>query len=191
MTSSARLRDVEQLLDDEVVLIVVAQVVRGHGPEVVDDPARQLDVRRDLVPVVAQQCGQHLLAVNAHRADPGEVIEPGMTELHGLRGHVQPLGEQALETDGDIAEPDRTVAVVEQRARDDAHRVGEIDDPRVVRSELPNAIGDVEHHRDGAQGFGESAGAGRLLPDAAAAKRDGLVGEPCRLAADADLQEHG
>ena len=113
-----------------------------------------------------------------------------MAEVHRLRRHVQPLGEEALETDCDIAEPDRSMPVVEQRPRDDAHRVGEVDDPRVVGADLSNAISDVEHDRHRAQGLRESTGPGRLLPDAATAKRNGLVGEPCGLAADADLQEH-
>ena len=38
-------------------------------------------------------------------------------------------GEPALEADRDVAQPDRVVSGVEQRARDDADRVGEVDDP--------------------------------------------------------------
>ncbi len=181
----------EKFLHDKVVLVVVAQVVRGHGPEVVDDVPGQLDVGGDLVTVNTEQCGQDLLAVDAHRTYPREVIQPGMPELHGFRRHVQPPGEQPLEADRHVAEADRAVAVVEERTRHDAHRIGEIDNPRVVRRELSHPVGDPEDHRHGTERLGESAGTRGLLTDAPAAKRDGLVGEACGLTPHADLQKHG
>lgn len=190
MTSSARLGELQQFLDDEVVLIVVAQIVGGHRLEVVDDPPRKLHVSGDLVAVVAQQRRQRILAIHLDRPDPGEVIQSRMTELHNVRRDAQPRCEQALETDCHIAEPDRTVAMIQQRAGHDANRVGEIDDPGVVRREPPDAIGDVEHDRHGAQRFGESAGAGGLLADASAAQGDRLIAVAGCLAADANLQEH-
>ena len=51
-------------------------------------------------------------------------------------------------------------------------------------------LGDVEHHRHGAQRLREPAGAGRLLPDAPARQRQRLVAQPRLLAADADLDQH-
>ena len=56
--------------------------------------------------------------------------------------------------------------------------------------ELAHALGDAEHDRHRAQRLGEAARAGGLLADAAARERDGLVAEPRRLPADADLDEH-
>ena len=82
------------------------------------------------------------------------------------------------------------MAGVEQRARDDADRVREVDDPGASAPELANAVGDLEHDRHRAQRLGEPAGARRLLADAAAGERHRLVGEPRLLAADADLDEH-
>ena len=98
--------------------------------------------------------------------------------------------ELALKADRDVAEPDRAVAGVEQRAGDDPDRVREVDDPRVRRGALAHALGDLEHDGHRAHRLGEAAGAGRLLADAAARERHRLVREARRLAADADLDEH-
>ena len=81
------------------------------------------------------------------------------------------------------------MAGVEQRARDDPDRVGEVDDPRVGPGQLAHALGDLEHDRHGAHRLREPARAGRLLADAAARQRSGLVAQPGSLAADADLDE--
>ena len=191
MTSSARLRRLEQLLHDEVVLVVVAQVIRGHGAEVVDDPPRQLDVRGDLVAVRAQQRRQHVLTVDAHRPDPCEVIQPGMTELHGFGCDAEPLREEPLKADCDVAEPDRAMAVVEERAGHDAHGFVKSMIHASSAAMPAHAFGDVEDDRHRAQRLGESTRSGRLLADASAAERDGLVRVARRLPTDADLQEHG
>ena len=82
------------------------------------------------------------------------------------------------------------MAVVEQRARDDPHRVGEVHDPRPRRGQLARAARDVEHDGHRAQRLAEAARAGRLLADAAAGQRHRLVGQPRGLPADADLDEH-
>ncbi|CUM41146.1 hypothetical protein BN2537_11257 [Streptomyces venezuelae] len=79
---------------------------------------------------------------------------------------------------------------LEQRARDDADGVGEVDDPG-VRVGASDALGDVQDHRDGPQRLGEAAGAGGLLADAAALQRPGLVLVPGGLAADAELEQDG
>jgi hypothetical protein len=96
----------------------------------------------------------------------------------------------ALEDHRRAAEPDGPVALVEQRLRDDADGVREVDDPRLGR-EAPDALRDVEHDRDGAQRLRETAEAGRLLADAAAAQGQRLVDDPRRLAANAELDQHG
>ncbi len=77
----------------------------------------------------------------------------------------------------------------EQRPGDDADRVGEVDDPR-VRCCLGDPLGDVEHDRHGPQRLGQPARAGRLLPDAAALQRPGLVLVAGGLAADPQLEQH-
>ena len=57
------------------------------------------------------------------------------------------------------------------------------------RCERAHALGDLEHDRDRAHRLGEASRAGRLLPDAAARERRGLVAQPRLLAADPDLDQ--
>ena len=95
----------------------------------------------------------------------------------------------ALEPDRDVAEPDRAVARIEERPRDDPDGVREVDDPGAVGRELARPVGDREDNGNRAQRLRQAARAGRLLADAAARERDRLVGEPRLLAADADLDE--
>jgi hypothetical protein len=135
------------------------------------------------------EVGQDVALVEPHGAHPGEVVEADLVDYQPLRIHAQPARNRPLEADGDVAQSDGPMAVVEQRARHDPHRVREVDDPRSGRREIVRTSRDVEHHRDGAQGLGEPARAGRLLPDAPTAQRRGLVGQPRRLPAHADLHE--
>ncbi len=112
-----------------------------------------------------------------------------MVEPDQLRVDTEVPGEAALEADRHVAQADGLVAGFPQRAGDDADRVGEVDDPG-VRVGPPDLLGDVEHHRDGAQRLGEAARAGGLLADAAALQRPGLVLVAGGLSADPQLQQH-
>ena len=58
------------------------------------------------------------------------------------------------------------------------------------RRQSSHALCDLEDDGDRAQCLAQPAGTCRLLADAAAGKRDRLVGEARLLAADADLDEH-
>ncbi len=82
------------------------------------------------------------------------------------------------------------MALLQQCARHDADRVGEVDDPRVVGGALAHRLGDVEDDGHRAQRLGEPAGAGGLLPDAVAHQRERLVAGARPLPADAQLQQH-
>ena len=82
------------------------------------------------------------------------------------------------------------MAGVEQRPCNDPDRVGEVDDPRAGGGPLADGLRDREHDGHGAERLREPARAGRLLADAAAGERDGLVAQPRLLAADADLDQH-
>ena len=113
-----------------------------------------------------------------------------MLQLDLAGGHPEQAGEAALEPDGGVAQPDGAVAVVEQGLGDDADRVGEVDEPGAGGAPAGGLLGQLEHHRDGAQGLGEAARPGRLLADAAELQRQGLVHQPHRLAADAQLHDH-
>ena len=82
------------------------------------------------------------------------------------------------------------MAPVEQRPRDDADGVREVDDPRVRRGERPNSLCDLEDDRHGPHRLREAASPGRLLPDATASERRRLVAQSRLLTADADLDQH-
>src|SRR5262249_59526969 len=82
------------------------------------------------------------------------------------------------------------MAGIEQAADDDPDRIGEVDDPRVVRGELADTLGDLEHDGHGPQRLPEAPGPGRFLADAPAGQRNRLVGEPRGLAAYPQLDQH-
>ena len=117
------------------------------------------------------------------------MVQAGVAEpdLGGL--DAEPRGEEPFEADRHVAQPDGTVAVVEQRAGDDADGVREVDDPRIVARTPPDLVGDLEHDRHGAQGLGEPSGSCRLLADAAAPQGDRLVELAGRLSAHPQLDE--
>ena len=110
------------------MVVVVAQVVRGHHAQVPDEAGGQSGVRRDLVRVGGEQAGQHVLVVHQHRALPGQVVQANVAELHPVRGHLQQGSEVTLEPDRHVAQADGAVARGQQRPGDDSHGVGEVDD---------------------------------------------------------------
>ena len=140
--------------------------------------------------MLGEQLREHVLPVDVHRAHPGQVIEADLIDHDGRGLDPEQPRERALEADRDVAEADRTVAGIEQRARDDPDRVREVDDPRAGGRELARPLGDPEHDRHRAESLGQAARARRLLADAAARERDRLVAEARLLPADADLDEH-
>ena len=112
-----------------------------------------------------------------------------MAELHLGGLDAEPRGEEPLEADRHVAQPDGTVAVVEQRAGDDADGVREVDDPRIVARTSPDLVSDLEHDRHRAQRLGEPSGSCRLLADAAAPQGHRLVELAGRLSAHPQLDE--
>ena len=117
------------------------------------------------------------------------MVEADVVDEDAFRGDADEARDLALRGDRDVAEPDRTVSRVEQRAGDDPDGVREVDDPRVRRCERAHALGDLEHDGHGPHRLREPSGARRLLADAAARERDRLVAQARRLAADAELQQ--
>ena len=64
-------RNALELLGEHLVVRVeVAEVVRRHRAEIVEQAARQLELAGELVAVFVEQLGQHVLAVDAGRAAP-------------------------------------------------------------------------------------------------------------------------
>ena len=82
------------------------------------------------------------------------------------------------------------MALIEQRLHDDAHRIGEIDHPGVLRATARRFLGELENHRDGAERFGETPRTGCLLTDASELERQSLIHQSGSLAADAQLDDH-
>ncbi len=119
------------------------------------------------------------------------MVEADLVDQDALGRDAEVRGDLALEADRHVAQTDRTMPGVEQRASDDPDRVGEVDDPGVGVGQRPSPLGDVEHDRNGPQRLGQTARAGRLLADAAARRGDRLVVQPGGLPADPDLDQHG
>ncbi len=176
-----------QLAHHLVVGVVVAQVVGGDDAEAVQQGAGQAHVVGDGVAVPGQQLGEDVRALGAAEADPrlpGEVVQAHVVQVDVLGVGAEQRRELALEADRHVAQAHRPVAGLEQGAGDDADGVGEVDDPR-ARIGAADPFGDVQDHRDRAQGLRQAARAGGLLADAAALQRPGLVLLAGRLAADA------
>ena len=112
-----------------------------------------------------------------------------MIDEHALRRDLQEPRHLALDADRDVAEADRAVSGVEERARHDPDRIREVDDPCVRLREGPDPLGDLEHDGHGAHRLRESTGPRRLLADASAGERGRLVPKPRGLAADSELEE--
>ena len=148
-------------------------------------------MRGDLLAVRREQRRQPVGAVDDGGALPRQVVQPDVVERDGLWRHIEQAGERALIADRHVAQADGAVPGVQQGPGDDADRVGEVDDPGVGRRARPHPLGDVQHDRHRPQRLGESAGPGRLLADAAALQRPGLVAVPGGLTADSKLQKHG
>jgi hypothetical protein len=170
--------------------VVVAQVGRGHGPEILEQGHGQAQVGGQLGAVVLQQLGQAVGPVDPDGPLPGQVVEADVLQLDPVGGDPEQAGEAALEPDGRVAQPDGPVAPVEQGLGDDPDRVGEVDQPGPGGGPAGRLGRQLEHHRDGAQGLGEPARPGRLLPDAAELERQGLVHQAHGLATDAQLHDH-
>ena len=144
---------------------------------------------RQSLPVRLEQLGEHVAPVDQHAAHPRQVVEADVVDQHPLGRDPEQPRDLALDADRDVAEADRAMARVEQRPGDDPHGVREVDDPCVRPRELPDAIGDPEDDRHGAHRLRKASGARRLLADAPAGERGGLVLEPRRLAADPELEQ--
>ncbi len=173
-----------------IVRVVVAQVIGGHRANFLGNGWRHASQFRDLLEMGGQEIRQHVGAVDQRGPLPGEVVEPDMVEADRLRRDAEQPGEGALEPDRHVAQPDGPMARVQQRPGHQAHGVGEVDDPGVGGTALPDPFRNLQDQRDGAQRLGQAAGPGRLLADAAALQRPGLVALPGRLAADPQLQQH-
>ena len=103
-----------------------------------------------------------------------------MVDDDPLRRDAEQARELPLEADRDVAEPDGTMARVEQRARHDPDRIREVDDPGAVGGAVPERGLRSRARPARCAAPSRTARAGRLLPDAAA--RSGRVSSVSRAA---------
>jgi hypothetical protein len=163
-------------LQNLVVGVEVAEVVGRNGSELVQDTSRQATRHlRELVTVAREELGQHVVSVDPGCPHPRQVVEPDLVDENACGVDVEHVRKGPLEPDRDIAQADRAVAGVEERSRDDSDRIGEVDDPGVRRGVVSDGRGDVEHHGHRSHRLGEAPGTRRLLADASARERCGLV----------------
>ena len=97
-----------------------------------------------------------------------QMVEPDVLELHAVgRRRRSSDAKLPLESDRHVAQPERAMALIQQRLRHEPGRVREVDEPRPRRADArPLRSASSEHDGHGAQRLREPAGAGRLLPDA-------------------------
>ncbi len=135
------------------------------------------------------RAGEAVLAVDADRALPRQVVETHVIERDAARLHPEHPRELPLEADRHVAQAARAVALVQQRLGDETRRVREIDEPGPRRADLRGQLGQLEHDRHRPQRLREPARAGGLLSDAVEAERDRLVAEARLVPADAQLHD--
>jgi hypothetical protein len=166
------------------------QVVGRERAELTEQPGRELAVGGEGVDVLREELAEHVASVKVHGPDPRQVVEADLVHDYALGRDVHDPRDRSLEADRHVAQPDGPVPGVQQRARDDPDGIREVDDPSARGRQLPGSLGDLEHHRNRAQGLREPTRAGGLLADAAEGERNRLVSQPGRLATHPYLHEH-
>ena len=123
------------------------------------------------------------------RPDPGEMVEPHVLDLDVVGIDAEIVAEAALGPDGDVAQADGAVALVEQGLGDDPHRIGEVDEPGARVGPGRHLLGQLEDDRHGAQRLGQPARADGLLAQTSITDRERLVDVASRLPPDAQLDD--
>ena len=86
------------------------------------------------------------------------MVQSHVLDLDPVGVHAEIVADPPLGPDGHVAQAHRPVALVEQRLGHDPHRIGEVDQPGAGISPGRHLLGQLEHHRHGAQGLGQPAG---------------------------------
>ena len=113
-----------------------------------------------------------------------------MIEGDAVRFDGESVRQPPLQRDRDVAEPQSSVPPVQEGLRHEPGGVGEVDEPGARSAAPRRLLRQVEDHGDGAERLRESACPRGLLTDAAEPPGDRLVGQPRRLATDAELHDH-
>ena len=162
---------------------------RRSRPNQVRPAARRRSAIRSASSV--EQLRQPVDAVHADGPLPAQVVEPDVLELDPLRLDAEPAGQPALDADRHVAQPERAVAVVDERLGDDPDRVREVDDPGVLggapRRSARRARGRRARSAAPWRSRRRPVVSWPITPNV---ERQRLVDEPRGLAADAQLDEH-
>ena len=169
--------------------VVVPEVIGRNRTKKSNEVDRNFDLGRDLSAGSLDQVREPILGVDHGGALPGQVIQAHVLERDVVGCDAQQAGDHPLKANRRVAEPNGTMALVEQGLHHDAHRVGEVDDPGVLRGPAAHLLGDVEDNRDGAQRLGEAAGAGGFLTDGRELERQRLIEQAGLLAAHPQLDD--
>ena len=151
--------------------------------------ARHVGLVGDQIDGGVQDLGQAIDPVHQHLPFPRQVVQADVLELHLFGRHVVVRRESPLESDRDVAEPERPVAFVQQRLRHQAGRVGEIDEPGAGSAASSGLLRQLQDDGYRSERLREPAGTGRLLTDAPEPQGDRLVLEPRCLPAHPQLHD--
>ena len=113
-----------------------------------------------------------------------------MIKRYPARLDAEQVPSSSLIADRNIAQPDRPVTVIQEGARDDAHRIREIDDPGVIGGEPGDPLGDLQDHRHGTECLRQPPSTGRLLADTATLQRQAFIDRARRLATNPQLEQN-
>ena len=92
-----------------VVLVEVAEVVRGNRAELLEHRAWLSRLLGELVAVVGEELGQHVASVDLHSTYPGQMVQPDLVDEHSRGRDVEQPRDQPLHADRDVAEPHRAM----------------------------------------------------------------------------------
>ena len=117
------------------------------------------------------------------------MVQPHVLDRDRIGIDPEIVPEPSLGPDGDIAQADGAVTLVEQRLGDDPDRVGEVHQPRAGVGPGRHLLGQLEHDGHRAERLGQPAGAHGLLAQASVPHRQRLVHVAGRLPPDAQLDD--
>jgi hypothetical protein len=121
---------------------------------------------RDFIDMRFENLWQDVPALDHDLPLPAEVVEADMVETDRGRFHPEQTGEEPLEPDRDVTQPDRALPSVQERSGHNANRIREVDQPGRWRHRRHRGR-DVQGGRHRAQCLGEASCTGGLLTDAA------------------------
>jgi hypothetical protein len=178
------------LLDDMIMFIEIAEIVGGPDSQPSQQPGWKPGTLRQGFDRVGKQVRKPILAVDQNLPGPGQVIEPNVIKQYLRRLNAKQAGNRPLIADRCVAEPDRPMPMIKKGTRHNAHRICEIDDPGVFRSQPGDPFGNLQDHWHRTECLGQAASTRGLLAQAATLQREGLVQRSRRLSSNPQLDQY-